>query len=76
MIPGAEELGPLPYCFIGDEGFPLKRYLVRPFPGSYLDDAKLICNYRFSRGRRVAENAFGILAQRYINYFNLIYLKF
>ena len=64
VVKGAEVLGPLPYCFIGDEGFPLKTYLVRPYPGQYLDDEKSICNYRFSRGRRVVENSFGILAQR------------
>ncbi|KAL4714708.1 hypothetical protein ACJJTC_005198 [Scirpophaga incertulas] len=44
---------------IGDEAFPLKTYLMRPYPGTQLDDeSKKIYNYRHSRARRVSENAF------------------
>lgn len=49
-----------PYMFVGDEGFPLRTYLMRPYSGRSLDsDKKRIYNYRLSRARRVIENCFG-----------------
>ena len=55
----------LPYYFVGDSAFPLKTYMLRPYPGKYLDDQKRIFNYRLSRARRIIENAFGILATKF-----------
>ncbi|XP_047499503.1 uncharacterized protein LOC125045951 [Penaeus chinensis] len=56
-----------PYVIVGDEAFPLKTYLLRPYPGSQAsdDDQKRLFNFRLSRARRVVENAFGILSQRF-----------
>ena len=61
----AEEYGPLPYVIVGDEGFPLKDDLLRPYSGKNLPEDKRIFNYRLSRARRISENAFGLLTQRW-----------
>ena len=31
---------PTPYFFVGDAAFPLKTYILRPYPGKYLPDEK------------------------------------
>ena len=48
------------YFLEGDEFFPLKPWLLRPYPGRLLELLEMIYNYRHSRARRVIENAFGI----------------
>lgn len=56
----------LPYCLVGDEAFPLKPYLLRPYPGrGGLTPERDVYNYRLSRARRVIENTFGILASQW-----------
>jgi hypothetical protein len=56
-----------PHVIVDDEAFPLKTYLMRPYPGSQNKEGNenSIFNYRLSRDRRVVENAFGILSQKF-----------
>ena len=56
------EGGKLPYFLVGDEIFPLKEWLIKPYSKSVLtSEIKQIFNYRQSGARRAIENAFGIL---------------
>jgi hypothetical protein len=65
QLPGTSRWAP--HVIVGDEAFPLKPYLMRPYTGSQSkgDNEKSIFNYRLSQARRVVENAFGILSQKF-----------
>lgn len=56
-----------PYVIIGDEGFPLRRYLMRPFPRNQLTEGgkKDNYNYRLSRARMVVECSYGSLLSKF-----------
>ncbi|GFO40814.1 protein alp1-like [Plakobranchus ocellatus] len=64
-IDGANALGPMPYVIVADEAFPLQRHVMRPYPGASATPEIDAYNYRHSQARRVVENAFGILAERW-----------
>ena len=55
----------IPYVFVGDDDFALKTYMMKPYPQKDLTAEKRICNYRHSRARRISENLFGILANKW-----------
>lgn len=63
-IPGEDTN--LPYFLVGDAAFPLRIWLMKPYPNCTLSHEKLVYNYRISRARRIVENAFGILSARYV----------
>jgi hypothetical protein len=64
QLPGTSCLAS--HVIVGNEAFPLKTYLMRPYPGSQSkgDNEKSIFNYPLSRAKRVVENSFGILSQK------------
>lgn len=66
-----------PHVLIGDEAFRLQAHVMKPFNQrvSRVDRRKEKYNKRLCRARRVVENAFGILAQKWRIYFKPMHLK-
>ncbi|XP_036338683.1 protein ALP1-like [Rhagoletis pomonella] len=62
-LPGTDKI--FPYFFVGDNAFPLRRNLMRPYPGRNLSTGKLYFNKKLSSARVHIENTFGILANRW-----------
>lgn len=61
---------------IGDEGFALKDYLMKPFSRRLkLNFGEKVFNYRLSRARRIVENAFGVMAMRFRIYRTPIHMS-
>lgn len=61
----SENSEPMPYVFLADDAFPLGKHCLKPYAQNGLTPIKRIFNYRLSRVRRVTENAFGILTNRF-----------
>ena len=78
-VPGPAELPnstkTLPHVIVGDDAFPLKPYLLKPYSFRNQSAVQRIFSYRLSRARRCVENAFGILANRFRVLLCPIYLE-
>ena len=69
------ENNPTNYFIVADEAFPLKGYILKLYPHGGLSEEQQIYNYRISRARRVVENAFGILDNRFLVFLAHIHLE-
>ncbi|XP_063231370.1 uncharacterized protein LOC134535920 [Bacillus rossius redtenbacheri] len=56
---------PMPFVIVADDAFPLTQNIMKPYPDKNLCQAKRIFNYRLCRGRRVVENAFGMMSNKF-----------
>lgn len=54
-----------PFVFVADDAFPMGEHLLKPYHLQGISRDERIFNYRLSRARRISENAFGILANRF-----------
>ena len=55
----------VPYVFVGDDTFALKTYMMKLYPQKHLTEERGVYNYRHSGARRISENLFGILANKW-----------
>ena len=56
----------IPYVFVGDDAFVLKSYMMKPYPQMNLTPEKRVYNCRHSQARRISENLFGIVANKWL----------
>ncbi|CAH1997224.1 unnamed protein product [Acanthoscelides obtectus] len=63
ILPGTDIEAP--HVVIGDGGFPLKTYLLRPYPLRGLTTEQENYNKRLSGARQVVECAFGIISHKW-----------
>jgi hypothetical protein len=53
------------YFFAADDAFAMRHYIMKPYPFKDESAPNRIFNYWLSRTRRIVENMFGIIANRY-----------
>lgn len=64
-----------PYVFVADDAFQLGEHFMKPYSRVVFTKDIQIFNYRLSRARRIVENAFGILVNRFAVLQNKIILS-
>lgn len=63
QLPGTQLF--LPHVLVGDEAYPLKIFLMRPYPRKRAGSHEVIYNERLSLARHVVECAFGIMTSKW-----------
>ncbi|KAG8239714.1 hypothetical protein J437_LFUL019072, partial [Ladona fulva] len=56
---------PVPHFFVADDAFAIRSYILKPYPFRDQPAPNRIFNYKLSRARRIVENAFGIMANKF-----------
>lgn len=54
-----------PFVILADDAFALKPYIMKPYNFRGQNRTEHVFNYRLSRGRRMVESAFGVMASRF-----------
>ncbi|KAL7292709.1 hypothetical protein TKK_0013832 [Trichogramma kaykai] len=62
-LPGSDIT--VPHYFIGDGGYPILEYLMKPYRGNVLSGQESAFNEKLSQARVIVEQSFGILTQRW-----------
>ena len=65
LMPNLSQMTDDVYYIIGDDAFALQTTMMKPYSHRTMDGEERIFCYRLSRARRVVENAFGILVNRF-----------
>lgn len=64
-LPGGDPEEKVPFVLVGDDAFPMGPGLLKPYARRDMTIDQRIYNYRLCRARRLSENAFGILSNRF-----------
>ena len=72
-VPGG--LQRIPFVLIGDHAFALESHMMKPYPQQSLTTERRVYNYRHIRVRRISENLFGILENRWRIYHTVMSLE-
>ena len=62
-LPGTDVKSP--YVIVSDGVFPLTEHLQQLYCRRSMEEREMVYNYRLSRARRVTENAFGVMSNRF-----------